>query len=161
MPKILFDWKLHATREKIMHAQKSRTAEVTICIIPERTARSPSTITVRLESQVVEIKSTVSLPRVSNVLLMVVHHNSHTESSRNQYHLPLRGNHIFRAENFGQWDSNLPNLARCHDDRGFSSSRSVRFLQTLQLIPPAMGNVPTVLNNKRGQGNKRKHKPES
>ena len=26
---------------------------------------------------------------------MVVHHNSHTESSRNQYHLPLRGNHIF------------------------------------------------------------------
>ena len=31
---------LHATREKTSHVQKPRTAEVTICIIPERTARS-------------------------------------------------------------------------------------------------------------------------
>ena len=54
MPKTLFNWKLHATREKTMHAQKSRTAEVTICIIPERTARSLPTVTVRLETQVIE-----------------------------------------------------------------------------------------------------------
>ena len=32
--------KLHASREKTLHVQKFRTAEVTICIIPERTARS-------------------------------------------------------------------------------------------------------------------------
>ena len=65
------DRKLHATREKTLHAQKFRTAEVTICIIPERTARSLPTVSVRLETQVVE--DTVSLPKVSNVLLMVVH----------------------------------------------------------------------------------------
>ena len=31
----LFDRKLHAIRGKTVHAQKFRTAEVTICIIPE------------------------------------------------------------------------------------------------------------------------------
>ena len=39
--------KLHATREKTLHVQKYRTAEVTICMIPERTARSLPTVTVR------------------------------------------------------------------------------------------------------------------
>ena len=39
---------LHATREKTLHVQNSRTAEVTICIIPERTARSLPTVIVRL-----------------------------------------------------------------------------------------------------------------
>ena len=37
--------KLRATHEKKLHVQKSRTAEVTICRIPERTARSPPNIT--------------------------------------------------------------------------------------------------------------------
>ena len=40
--------KLHATREKTLHVQKYRTAEVTICMIPERIARSLPTVTVRL-----------------------------------------------------------------------------------------------------------------
>ena len=40
--------KLHATREKTLHVQKYRTAEVTIFMIPERTARSPLTVTLRL-----------------------------------------------------------------------------------------------------------------
>ena len=40
--------KLHATREKTLHVQKYRTAEVTICMIPERTARSLPTVTVCL-----------------------------------------------------------------------------------------------------------------
>ena len=34
------DRKLRAAREKAFHAQTSRTVEVTICVIPERTARS-------------------------------------------------------------------------------------------------------------------------
>ena len=32
-------------RDELMHVNKTRTAEVTVCIIPDRTARSPSTVT--------------------------------------------------------------------------------------------------------------------
>ena len=77
MPKTLFDRKLHATREKAIHAQKTRTAEVTICIILKRTARSPPTVTVYLETQVVE--ENVHGVRLSNVLLMVVRLDVRTE----------------------------------------------------------------------------------
>ena len=56
-----------------------RTAEVTICIIPEglldRSQQLPHAW--RLKSS--KTTSTVSLPRISNVLLMVVYHNIRTE----------------------------------------------------------------------------------
>ena len=65
--------KLHATREKTLHAQKSRTVEVTIRTILEKTARSPSTVTMRLGTQVVE--DPVSLP-----LLIRSKHNFRTEN---------------------------------------------------------------------------------
>ena len=53
--------KLHATREKTLHVQKYRTAEVTICMIPERTARSLPTISGCC------VEDAVSLPKVSEV----------------------------------------------------------------------------------------------
>ena len=64
----------HDTRE-----DNARTADVTICIIPERTARSLSTVTVRCESQVVGDNVHCVIAWVSNVLFMVVHRNSDTE----------------------------------------------------------------------------------
>ena len=57
-----------------------RTVKVTIYIIPERIARSPSTVTADLETQLSKTTSMVSLPMASSVLLMVDHHDNRMES---------------------------------------------------------------------------------
>ena len=56
-----------------------RTAEVTIGIILERTARSLSTVTADLETQLLKTTSMVSLLEASSVLLMVVRFDIRTE----------------------------------------------------------------------------------
>ena len=56
-----------------------RTAEVTICIIPERLLDRPQQLPHDWRPRLTKTTSTGSLPRVSNVLLMVVYHDIRTE----------------------------------------------------------------------------------
>ena len=56
-----------------------RTAEVTICIISERLLDRPRQLPHAWRPRLSKTTSTVSLPRVSNVLFMVVHHDIRTE----------------------------------------------------------------------------------
>ena len=77
MPKTLFDWKSRNTRET-MYAQIIRTAEVTICIILERTARSPPTLTVLLELMLLRKFLGVTSQGI-NVMLIVVPLDIRTE----------------------------------------------------------------------------------
>ena len=93
---------LNAQDPRDTREDNARTAEITICIISERTVRSLSTVTVRLESQAVEDNVHCVTVWVSNVLLMVVYRNSDTE--------PIQ------------------------------EINTTRFLQTLKLIPPTIGN---------------------
>ena len=119
-------------------------------VIPE-TARSPSTVTARLGNPGCRRRRPqCHCPRYRNVLLIgSPPRHPHRAPSRNQCHVPLRGNDSSRAESFGQLDSNetRATLASRQDDRGFRGPRSVCFLQTLQLVPPTMGIVPASPND--------------
>ena len=141
MPKIL-QTGTSATREKTMYAQKSRTAEVTICIIPEGVLDRSGQIPYAWKPRLSKTTSTVSLSRVSNVLLMIIHYDIHTELSQEINTIShcavitvpsprTLANWILMK--FGQpgQPSRLPWVLR---------SRSARFLQTLQAGPSSDGN---------------------
>ena len=133
MPKTLFDRKLHAIRGKTVHAQKSRTAEVTICIIPEGL-----------------LDRSRQLPYVWK--------NPGCRRQRPRCHCPgyrmfcslwsTRRPHRAHIEFNTSWISMKPGQPGQLSRRPWvSRSRSARFLQTLQAGPSAMGIVPTFLNH--------------
>ena len=125
--------------------EKTRTAEVTICMISQRLHDRPRQLPhASCLPGCRKRRPRCHYPGYRNVLLMVVHHDIRTEPLHEINDISrCRGNHSSRAERFGQLDSNetRATLASRHDDRGFRGPRSARFLQTLQLVPPTMGIV--------------------
>ena len=127
-------------------ATSMRTAEVTICIIPEGLLDRPRQLPHAWKPRWSKTTSTVSLPSVSNVLLMVVHHDIRTEPT---HEINAISHHSSRAENFGQLDSNetRANLASRHDDRGFRGSGAPASCRHCKLVPPTTEIVPTFHND--------------
>ena len=108
---------LDAQDSRDTREDNARTAEVTICIIPEKTARSLSTVTVRQESQVVE-------DNVHCVTALGIECSAHCSPPQ---HSPRAHSSSSHAENFGQLDSNENRANRPVVTRGWGSrSRSAK-----------------------------------
>ena len=108
MPKTLFDRKLHATREKTIHAQKlglprSRSAQSLKGLL-DRPRQLPCAWKPRLSKKT----STVSLPRVSKVLLIVDHYDNRTESFHEVSAISRHAAITFLRRDFSQLDSMKP-----------------------------------------------------
>ena len=121
-----------------------RTAEVTICIIHKGLLDRPQQVP-HAGDQIVE----------DNVHGVIAQGNecsgcgrplqqSHGVHSRNQCHLPSRGNHSFRAEDFGQLDSMKP-VPPGHLSRrpGFLSPGAPVFGRHCKPVRSTMGKLPT------------------
>ena len=136
--KTLYNW-------NVTYAQETKHAQ--ICIIPERTAPSPPTITVCLETQVVECN-------VPSVIAQSVECSAHGSPPQHahQAHLGfqslLRGNPI-PALRIGQLDLNetWPSWPAVTTTVGFEVKECPLLADNCKLVPSTLGNVPIFLND--------------
>ena len=127
-----------------------RTAEVTICIISERLLDRPQHLPHAWGPRLSETTTTVSLPKVSNVLLKAVYHDIRTEPIQKSMPCPVPRYHNSRVENFGQLDTKKTraNLASRHNDlvlRSKSEKKAQDFEPVRQRVVCAMkcGGAPS------------------
>ena len=117
-------------------------------MIPEMTARSPPTVTVRLETQVVEENVHGIIAQGIDVLHMVDHHDNRTQSIHKLMAICSHMIITFLRRDFSQLDSMKPVLSGQLSRRpGFMSACFRQALQPGSSNDGILSSLPTTMRN--------------